>query len=241
MILKQYKIITTADGSPSLQHVNLEPMHSTKGAFSESLYIYLDCITQAHQKIVSPPDELKGVSVGLGLGYNEIISHGYFLKNNIKNFKLLSFESDNLLKTNFINWLQEQSTPLQDVYSQITQLTAKYFDLKPQQLKKFITKAYSSQFVINGELPAVNVSANKYNFIFYDAYSSKSSPTLWETNFLNSFLKSYTEDKAVFSTYAATSTLNFALKQNGFARLKRPGFKGKRECTLAFKTGNALA
>jgi tRNA U34 5-methylaminomethyl-2-thiouridine-forming methyltransferase MnmC len=43
--------------------------------------------------------------------------------------------------------------------------------------------------------------------------------------------------QAVLATYAATGTMNRALRTLGFKILEKPGFQGKRESTLAVRGG----
>ena len=72
--LQDFTIVTTADGSPSLSIEDssgyVEKMHHAAGAMSESIYIYGEAV----QKVLDRRWPLRVLSVGLGLGYNELIT-----------------------------------------------------------------------------------------------------------------------------------------------------------------------
>ena len=106
-----------------------ERMHSLHGAFSESLYIYGPCLEKAiesnhafhkvstkninsndgkiHKKpyLTSP----RILSLGLGLGYNELITHGFLLKAKKNRFSLISFEKESELIHSFKSWLKVEN------------------------------------------------------------------------------------------------------------------------------------
>jgi hypothetical protein len=80
----------------------------------------------------------------------------------------------------------------------------------------------------------INKPSEKYNLIFYDAFSSNTQSELWSEDFLNQLLhKKSDPDFCILSTYAKVGTLNRALKNNGFTLQKAKGFAFKRESTLA--------
>ncbi|MEO0336841.1 MAG: hypothetical protein AAF202_10620, partial [Pseudomonadota bacterium] len=76
----KYRRLTTKDGSPTLEitveGVN-ENMHNFHGAFSETDYIYGEALRWA---LASPVPTLRVLSVGLGLGYNEIMTAAWSLR-----------------------------------------------------------------------------------------------------------------------------------------------------------------
>jgi hypothetical protein len=81
--LGQFFVVETADGSLTACFGEGETMHSLRGAFNETVYIYgtaLDrarsAATRSSQLSFSP----RTLSLGLGLGYVEILSAAYALK-----------------------------------------------------------------------------------------------------------------------------------------------------------------
>ncbi|MBK7845346.1 MAG: hypothetical protein IPJ71_17000 [Bdellovibrionales bacterium] len=76
-----FQIEITQDGSPTLRLRDSsglgESMHNLKGAFSETLYIYLPTLQRAFEW---QEPETRLLSVGLGLGYNELSPQPLHLK-----------------------------------------------------------------------------------------------------------------------------------------------------------------
>ncbi len=75
---------------------------------------------------------------------------------------------------------------------------------------------------------------------FFDAFSSKATPGLWNEEFLNQFLLRAPGKPCVFATYASTATLKKALKTAGFELKDQLGFGGKRESTRAYRYGTVV-
>ena len=76
----QFTYLMTDDGSPTIRFGigagASEAMHNLRGAFSETLYIYGQAIEHAFQSGFEP----RILSLGLGLGYVEILSVGLALR-----------------------------------------------------------------------------------------------------------------------------------------------------------------
>lgn len=105
----QFVFCTTADGSPSLALLDGEMMHNSDGAFSETCYVY--------EPVVDAVLKLSGhvtlLSVGLGLGYIEMLAASKALAaGRHADLSLHSFESDNLLRKTFSDWLAGVSVTL---------------------------------------------------------------------------------------------------------------------------------
>ncbi|MCB0389661.1 MAG: hypothetical protein KDD58_00150 [Bdellovibrionales bacterium] len=227
-----FQIIKTADGSPSLEWATTgEAMHNRMGAFAESVALYGEAIENA----VKTFNQLKLLSIGLGLGYNELITASVCLKFNLKSFYIESFETDEILRMNFLNWLDGQEPSLKTCYDQILNLCANYFLLNSSDIKNNLVKAYSNhQFNLRKQLNKDTVFTNKFNCILYDPFSAKTNPECWDEDFLNNFLEKVCESNCIFSTYAAKGTLKRSLKGQGFVVKNPPGFGGKRNSTYAY-------
>src|SRR4051812_27817152 len=100
-----FEIVTTQDGSPSLRISDnknyVEKMHHSAGAMAESVYIYGSTI----EKTIAKGLPLRVLSLGLGLGYNELLTVGLALKHGYAMDALYSFESEPLLARSFEQWL----------------------------------------------------------------------------------------------------------------------------------------
>ena len=185
---KTYQPIKTADGSPTLVPLGSsserlistkstrglsnkeEPMHSLQGAFSESLSIYGACLSK-----VMKLKKIRILSLGLGLGYNELIAHGFLLKENKSQFLLVSFEKEPKLIEFFKSWLEgkrfensnqsnlktqikefqneeviELNDPsaqikLHECYDEILKRVSDCFGHKPEELRKFCYRSLKKE------------------------------------------------------------------------------------------------
>ncbi|MEZ0393117.1 MAG: MnmC family methyltransferase [Pseudobdellovibrionaceae bacterium] len=226
-----YEKVLTEDQSPTLRWLGSETqetMHHRGGAYSETQLIYGNPLRESL--------ELGGrsaVSVGLGLGYNEILVALEALKRGIgpSDFQLLSFESDSFLREHFLFWTETSDTDL--IYDEIFL----FFDspLKPE-VKKWLFDSYKNgSWKVEGALlPEFSVES-QYEVIFYDAFSSKTSPHLWDESFLTRFFSQVCAPASFVSTYACTGALKRALKANDFEVVIREGFQSKRNSTLGVR------
>jgi hypothetical protein len=234
--IHDFEIAFTADGSPSLRVKDEsgygERMHHSDGALSESLYIYGDAI----EEVLREKWPLHGVSVGLGLGYNEIIFAGkaihYGLSPN--ECRIYSFEVEPLLKENFLNWIIGADCAISELYGCIQDQLTPHFNA--QAIRPWLKQAHENNtWQVRGDFLHESSDISEITCVLYDAFSNKMSPELWQESLLTDSLNRMCAANCVFSTYAATGALNRSLKNAGFIRENRPGFSGKRESTFARK------
>lgn len=241
----------TADSSPTLRLNGVHPLDSTKrnesmhhsgGAATETLYIYGEAIGWVLKN--SGCRELQICSVGLGLGYNEILTAILIMQDSTKTARLDSFEIDSELKDSFIDWVFD--SPLKKpelseknlIYDQIFEKLCRGLELtvRKSKLKKYLqTQIQSGQWHLHNELSLEKVPVlAKYHLCLFDAFSQKTTKELWDEQFLNQFFqKNFDSSYAALATYACTGVLTRALKNNGFSVFKKPGFLGKRDSTWA--------
>jgi hypothetical protein len=228
----------TADNSFTMRFIDprsgekLECMHSLRGAFSETDYIYGQALRIALTKQLEP----RILSVGLGLGYCEILTAALMLH---ENFTLESFESDPDLREHFRNWVLDQACApdFRKVYEQTCKSAALLCGIEaPSIQQKLRQQLLNQKFVMHEELSVRTHFEKKSSIILFDAFSSKSSPNLWTEEFLIYFFKHACADQCVFSSYAATGGLKRALKTAKFRTEFSKGFGTKRESTFAFRS-----
>lgn len=230
---KPFDIIKTKDGSLTLSLSGGEKMHSTDGAISETSFIYGPVIEKL--TLLKNPHIL---SMGLGLGYNEILTTSMFLASKVSNYTISSFEIVPELIKYFKSWAHEQTnTPLDICYNSALKMIATQFKLQESSIKKRISESLENKsFLILGPATAVNSQSFLYNGILYDAFSNHTDPELWDEDYLDQFINNYCDThNCYFSTYAATGNLKRILKKNNFTIEKRKGFARKRESTFAYK------
>lgn len=229
-----YEIMTTEDQSPTLHWVNSETkehMHHRGGAYSETQLIYGNPLR----------DNLdhggrSAISVGLGLGYNEILCAVECLQRKISpsQFRLLSFESEAILRDRFLAWIQGREQF--EIYETVLGFYLKDTSLTSEQVKSWLHQAHQSGFWKSREALGADVQlTEKFHVIFYDAFSAKTSPHLWDESFLTKFFAQACHKVATVTTYACLGNLKRALKANGFEIIVREGFKSKRNSTLGIR------
>jgi len=223
--------VLTADQTLSLQPaeafgVEQEQMHSRGGALSESLFVYFDALNLFFDQ----PDLAAGAiveSVGLGLGYNEVLTAVAALNKKKHNIELWSYESEKILEPLFFKRLEKpDSYPF--YWSQFKQKIE--FDLL--EVCSFLKRKIDLKGALNRA--AVEKNEKKQRLILFDAYSNKTSESLWTPEFLKAYLATCSSG-SVLSTYAATGVLKRCLEDEGFENLNKTGFLKKRQSTLARK------
>ena len=228
-VTTDYKRITTGDNSPSLAlPPTWEPMHALEGALTETLYIYKPTVEKTFQFVENPVF----ISVGLGLGYNEILIACESLKQQKPVGEILSYEAVSFLTENFANWLTQKESVLADIYQEILTSFAKIYDLDESQLKSHLLDLWNSgKLKILGRLEESETRAA--HGILFDAFSKKTSPELWDENFLDHFFRDATQPICFVSTYACSGVLKRALRKNNFTLNIIKGYAKKKESTFA--------
>lgn len=233
------EIIITEDLSPTLQIQGCEPMHALTGALSETLYNYRPTIEFA---LTQP--EPKILSVGLGLGYNEILC--YALASSSKNFvpQVHSYESESWLKEDFLSWISSSVPPdkfAHDTYQTILLQTTRALNKDPIKVKELLQEAVTTKKLqLHQALTPGSLAPQQFNGILYDAFSQYTNPELWTEEFLSSFIDGFAGQTCQISTYASTGHLKRALKSKSFQITTRKGWGKKRESLIASRVAAPL-
>lgn len=227
------EIQLTEDGSPTARHIidgiSGEAMHHLGGALSETLYIYRPAIEWGFSQIARPAV----LSVGLGLGYNELITAAYSVQSH-KPFYLQSFESDEVLKIQFLKFLNEDMES--DHYRAILKGVSTQLKVDDAQILSALRNALQTgSWVLRDALHGESIFDTRFDVILYDLYSAKTLESLWTEEFLIEFLRKVAHTSCAFATYAAKGNLKRALRKNDFNVEIREGFQGKRQSTYATK------
>jgi hypothetical protein len=227
----KHELEITGDGSPTLrsERGQGESMHHSGGAFSETLQIYGSVLKEAFERV----KKVGVLSVGLGLGYNELLVSALDLSHPGSDVRLRSFETDPFLTQHFVDFLNDQlpEGEIKENYEIITDLWAKNFNLQSENIRKNLLYLMNEKkFRLEGDYSKVD-QHEKMNVILYDAYSSKTSQELWSEEFLKSSLADWAAEDCILATYACTGPLKRALLANQFQFVKKDGFFGKRNST----------
>jgi hypothetical protein len=231
------ELLRTGDGSPTLREN--QTMHHLGGALSETNYIYGDLLRRGLPFKGVP----QALVVGLGLGYIEHLCARYFSHHQVWELgaQIVSYEAREDLRALFEAYLVGPAKTYQELDSEVlhafrdvenrTNNLSLGFE-RPSDLRRAFK---NSRFEIRGVLEISNLPDQRFDFIFFDAYSAAASPELWTEEFFEKFLNTCASPQCSFSTYACTGILQRALKKAGFEVIKRPGFQGKRESLSAFR------
>ncbi len=238
----KYELVQTEDGSPTfrdLQGANLESMHHRAGAYSETLEIYGRLV-----QFCLKEGKTRFVSVGLGLGYNEILIAAEVLRidRRAANIQLRSFEADPFLRESFLRYIasESQAGPGDDIFSVYDGILSffvndPYFQglQKKQIIQSLRLWLESGQWTVEGHLHEKTDWKSPYDGILFDAFSAKTNPELWSESFLCDFFSRACSENAAVTTYACTGALKRSLKKTGFHVEKISGFSNKRNSTFA--------
>lgn len=235
--MQGFHFITTEDGSPSLRlgetEALSEAMHSLKGAFSETCYIYGAAMARSIELGFEP----RVLSMGLGLGYVELLAAGYACRHpHWRGFGGESFEIVPDLRDYFLAWLRGERVPedFARTYDEVERLTCRHFDLPGGSAKASLAAALTDgRWLIREALTPSTIFEGTFGTICFDAFSSKSTPDLWTEDFLTAFLTKTAAPGCVLSTYACTGALKRALRGAEFDVTIREGFSSKRDSTFA--------
>lgn len=229
-----FQLEITGDGSPSLRLANGVPdngesMHHSGGAVAETQLIYGTLVRDVYSRLPEPVF----LSLGLGLGYNEILVAAESLKHG-KPFRLLSYELVPELTNAFTGWVGGAglAAEVQATYEDIAARMAP--ELSTDALRATLARSREDgRWKTFGALSDQTLPTDLCDGILYDAFSSKTSPELWSQDFIERFLARGASTKAKLATYACTGNLKRALKAQGFTVTIKPGFQGKRDSTWA--------
>jgi tRNA U34 5-methylaminomethyl-2-thiouridine-forming methyltransferase MnmC len=229
-------IFITADGSPTLCFSRadgyVEKMHHSAGALSESIYIYHSVVADA----VARGWPARVLSFGLGLGYNELLAIAEFAKRGVQDWKVYSFEAHPFLREEFCRWATDGAGGLAEILEQVLRQVSDRLEMDREHLRTLIRSGLRDERLeLRGAFPEAAPGAAGCSVVFYDAFSNKMESSPWSETTLQSELGPRLAQKCLFTTYAATGSLNRGLKALGFRLMNRAGFEGKRESTLAIR------
>lgn len=238
-----FSLEKTQDGSPTLRRPTPtradfetgQSMHHSGGAWDETLYVYKP-VTDWVKEQGFP--ESRFLSVGLGLGYVELLIAREFL-NLGKDRKLIlqSFEIVPELRDYFKFWIFNQPLhpEVQRTYDQIANFVFSSTE-QIQQAKNFLGDLYEKKnWRIDGALEEYLNPQPIFHGLIYDAFSRAVSPALWTPEFLKDFLRKWAAPQSCLGTFSCTGDLKRSLKAESFELQVRLGFQSKRNCTLAYR------
>lgn len=212
------EIIKTEDGSDTLKDTILnETYHSVKGAFQESLHVYIE---NGFKKIKKY--KISILEVGMGTGLNVMLSLFHKTAEQTVHYQAIEpypLEPSLLKQLNYFTEPQDQETfrKLHELpYDQELELEPQFFFQKSRD---------KIQDFDSHEL---------YNLIYYDAFAPLKQPDMWHIDILDK-MYDLLDHKGVLVTYCAQGQFKRDLQEVGFTVESPPGPHGKRQITRAIK------
>jgi len=193
------KKILTADNTETFLNENVkETYHSYTGAVEEALKKYaLPCNIKEKAK----SGQLRILDVCFGMGYNSAMAIDVALKSNPDcQIEVIGLEND----PEIVLKIQEVNPPIKffKYYKQLT----------PDNLS-FIKKNVSVKLLLgDAREKAKELSPNFFDAIFFDPFSPKTTPEMWETALLKEMWRVMKND-AIFATYSCARMVRDNLKE----------------------------
>ncbi len=219
-----YEIITSDDGSHSLQIKNSETtFHSRRGAIQESRHVFIDAGLRYFKAAHPSAKSIKIFEAGFGTGLNALLTAiaALELKTSIEYH---SIERHPLPGSLFFKLNYADALNAFELYKAITQTGW-------NQLV-FITPFFKIN-KIHADLTAFSFH-EKFDIIYFDAFAPNDQPELW-TEMMFSKIFEALNPGGVLVTYCSRSSVQKALKNAGFVVEKLVGPPGKREMVRAIK------
>jgi len=219
----QRKIITTADGSTTIQIEDWdEQYHSVHGAIQESNHVF---IKQGLLFSCAENDTLSILEIGFGTGLNALITlmHAEQLNLNIDYVGIEAYpvKSEELRQLNYVKELHVDAaifSSLHDSTWESRHEITPYFNLTKQQ-KHFKDIDQKDSF----------------DLIYFDAFGARVQPELW-TETIFKIMFDALKNRGVLVTYSAKGSVRRAMQAVGFIVERLEGPPGKREMLRAIKS-----
>lgn len=218
----EFKI--TGDGSHTLFVPELnEHYHSTHGAIQESMHIFIDAgLRQCRKK------EIKVLEIGFGTGLNAFLTMLEAGKTSKKiDFTSLELYPVSVSDAENLNYAELIDSSEKKVFRELH--IAKW-----EQWEQITLSFSLLKLRIDFSNPSRFASKDKYDIVFYDAFSPEKQPDMWTQPIFDT-LYSSCNPGAVLTTYCAKGSVRRMLQKAGFSVERLPGPPGKREILRAKK------
>lgn len=216
----KHKAIQSEDGSFTAYSVEFdEHYHSTKdGAMNESLSKHIiPALKHTQEK-----DEITILDICFGLGFNTLATL-YALKESKKKVTIYSPEFDKELIHSLANFTYPSDF---DDFKEIIFALSQDQKYESEDLNIFIYLGDAREFVRNTDV--------KFDIVYQDAFSPKSNPLLWTSEYFKD-ISSLMKEDAILTTYSISLATRIALFENGLNVYLHKG-EGFRSSTLASKS-----
>ena len=219
MMLPRIEIQATADGSSTLYRPDMdEHYHSTNGAVTEALHVYIQTGLHACE---APTRSV--LEIGFGTGLNTILTYLEAEKHNLP----ITYTTCELYPLPLAT-IQQLNYGLTPQASQIlTALHTCAWDTPCQISPNFTLEK------LHIDLTQTKLSGN-FDVIYFDAFGPDKQPEMW-TEAIFEHLYKITNPSGILVTYCAKGAVRRMLQSVGYTTERLPGPPGKREMLRAKK------
>ncbi|MEM9649016.1 MAG: tRNA (5-methylaminomethyl-2-thiouridine)(34)-methyltransferase MnmD [Bacteroidota bacterium] len=216
------RIITTADGSKTIQIEDWdEQYHSKHGAIQEAYHVFIE-----HGLRLFNNGKVCILEIGFGTGLNALITFKEATKQKL-DVEYVGVEAYPVTakEVEALEYCNQLEAP---------QLTSLFNEMHQAQWEQQVF--ISDTFKLTKQKKDFRDidQKNLFNLIYFDAFGARVQPDLWtEDVFAKMFLALQT--KGVLVTYSAKGSVRRALQAVGFQVERLPGPPGKREMLRATK------
>ncbi len=218
----QRQIITTADGSTTIQITDWdEQYHSKHGAIQEAYHVFIDSGLSLFKN-----QELSILEIGFGTGLNALITHIEAPKMGL-NVDYMGVEAypikpEELQQLNYISQLKAE-----DFSETFLLMHSSSWEKKVVISDSFVLHKMQKDF---SQLDMENVA----DLVYFDAFGARVQPELWTERIFTIMFRAL-KSNGVLVTYAAKGSVRRAMQAVGFHVERLPGPPGKREMLRATK------
>lgn len=218
MNLVKYSVSVTDDGSTTvIDSIHKEHFHSTFGAIAESQFIFINRGFKTISK-----QRIRILEVGFGTGLNCILT-------------LLNKEQEQKI---WYHTIEKYPLPksITDEFNYY-----KLLNISPELFRSMHSFKWNkeAEFVKDFTLHKIHVDVaeympeEKYDIIYFDAFSYNVQPELWSLNIFKKMFMSLCPE-GLLVTYSAKGEVKRALRDAGFKVKRISGPPGKRHILQAF-------
>lgn len=229
------EIITTADGSHSLFHPELnETYHSRHGALQESQHVFIEHGLKYFAKL-NPGRPIRVFEVGFGTGLNALLAwqwsseHHLFVDYVTIEAFPISYEVAGTLNYARLPNFAGLTAAISRSESPFERLHQCEWDVRTTLSEHFAFKK------IQVKLEQWSEGETGYDVIFFDAFAPSKQPELWTNDMLGKVVERMNSG-GVFVTYCAKGQVKRDLAALGLKVETLPGPPGKKEMTRGLKT-----
>ncbi len=226
--MSEFEIQTTGDGSHTLfSHRFGQQYHDTNGAIDESRHVFL--LHGGVDELVERNQDVNIFEMGFGTGLNLLLVADRLISTNstsrvrytsIEGYPIDAGTASSLNYCEFLPSIPNRNI-LTSIFSEATPGYNRHDVLPNLQFDLYI-----------GMYDSFTYPKDPIDVVFFDAFSPKANPELWKSSVFKDLID-HASSGCVLSTYCAAVSARAAMCHAGWFVARGPGFKTRREMTIA--------